>query len=612
MKKLLSILFILIPVLFWSQHKHEIIDKDITQENIESIFQDLNISDTVIFSKCRFKSISLENKSIKNLKFVLCEGLYVKIINSEIEEIIFKNNNFSNIDFIKTVSSKIEIKNLNDVFPEDDLQTNILIDSSKFDYVSFNSGYWPELQDLIKEYNIQIFDSKFQSINVYSTIGNFELNDSEIKSSINIANSQFGSLLLFGNSFKQEPFLRYKKLSDPINLNINQCKVEYDFILRGSKFGLRTNSDTLPDYIISDSDFNKFYWINDSLNSAHFISNRFQDITIENSLNIENYLGLHKNHFPEYSSNIDFEPLKNKVKYLYSSDGRFYDKLFGNTGDEEFSNKTNYKNYLSTLNRFNLIFKERGDLEGINQTYIEIKAAETNYYKYLHQTEGGLKNYLNYNLGRFLRFFCDYGTSPIKAVIISFYVILIFAGIYFFTYSDWDRINRQFFISKSNQLIQYFTSEQKLEDFYSENYKADMLSYESFKENLKTKKAEVPFFFMLLMKPLYGVSVIKHRFNAWMYRRIEILKGRWVDLTKGKKILVSISVALWSITYLFYLAIVRGLNSLVLSVNTFSTLGFGDIPVKGLGRYIAIIEGFIGWFLLSIFSVSLISQILQN
>ena len=78
-----------------------------------------------------------------------------------------------------------------------------------------------------------------------------------------------------------------------------------------------------------------------------------------------------------------------------------------------------------------------------------------------------------------------------------------------------------------------------------------------------------------------------------MYRRVEILKGRWIDLTKGKKILVSISVALWSITYLFYLAIVRGLNSLVLSVNTFSTLGFGDIPVKGLGRYIAIIEGFL-------------------
>ncbi|HHZ65452.1 MAG TPA: hypothetical protein EYN38_09000 [Flavobacteriales bacterium] len=47
-------------------------------------------------------------------------------------------------------------------------------------------------------------------------------------------------------------------------------------------------------------------------------------------------------------------------------------------------------------------------------------------------------------------------------------------------------------------------------------------------------------------------------------------------------------------------------------MNTFTTLGFGEIPVKGIGRYIAILEGFLVWFLLSIFSVSLISQILQN
>ena len=51
-------------------------------------------------------------------------------------------------------------------------------------------------------------------------------------------------------------------------------------------------------------------------------------------------------------------------------------------------------------------------------------------------------------------------------------------------------------------------------------------------------------------------------------------------------------------------------NALMLSINTFTTLGFGDIPIKGLTRYLAIIEGFIGWFMLSIFSVSLISQLL--
>lgn len=55
---------------------------------------------------------------------------------------------------------------------------------------------------------------------------------------------------------------------------------------------------------------------------------------------------------------------------------------------------------------------------------------------------------------------------------------------------------------------------------------------------------------------------------------------------------------------------IKLLNALMLSINTFTTLGFGDIPIKGLTRYLAIIEGFIGWFMLSIFSVSLISQLL--
>ena len=56
---------------------------------------------------------------------------------------------------------------------------------------------------------------------------------------------------------------------------------------------------------------------------------------------------------------------------------------------------------------------------------------------------------------------------------------------------------------------------------------------------------------------------------------------------------------------------IKVLNALMLSINTFTTLGFGEIPIKGLPRYLAIIQGFIGWFMLTIFSVSLISQLLN-
>lgn len=52
------------------------------------------------------------------------------------------------------------------------------------------------------------------------------------------------------------------------------------------------------------------------------------------------------------------------------------------------------------------------------------------------------------------------------------------------------------------------------------------------------------------------------------------------------------------------------INAVTLSLNSFVTLGFGNIPTHGLARYITILEGFIGWFLLSIFTVSLINQVL--
>ena len=97
-----------------------------------------------------------------------------------------------------------------------------------------------------------------------------------------------------------------------------------------------------------------------------------------------------------------------------------------------------------------------------------------------------------------------------------------------------------------------------------------------------------------------------------MYKRVEFLQGKWVDLTAGKKFLLGSVTFLAIITYGVYLITIRSLNSLILSINTFTTLGFGDIPVVGVSRYVAILEGFLGWFLLSIFSVSLISQILQN
>lgn len=51
-------------------------------------------------------------------------------------------------------------------------------------------------------------------------------------------------------------------------------------------------------------------------------------------------------------------------------------------------------------------------------------------------------------------------------------------------------------------------------------------------------------------------------------------------------------------------------NAITLSLNAFITLGFGNIPTRGIARYVCVLEGFMGWFLLSIFTVALINQVL--
>lgn len=54
--------------------------------------------------------------------------------------------------------------------------------------------------------------------------------------------------------------------------------------------------------------------------------------------------------------------------------------------------------------------------------------------------------------------------------------------------------------------------------------------------------------------------------------------------------------------------LVSFVNAVTLSLNSFTTLGFGNIPTHGLARYVCVVQGFIGWFLLSIFTVALINQ----
>jgi hypothetical protein len=150
-----------------------------------------------------------------------------------------------------------------------------------------------------------------------------------------------------------------------------------------------------------------------------------------------------------------------------------------------------------------------------------------------------------------------------------------------------------------------------IHEVYLDNQKEELLEFNEFKTLVEQQGKTVPKFFTATALPLYKWAISGSKFSASVLKRVDIMKGTWSDLPTKKR---------WWKSFLligaFLIAIccdifIKMLNALMLSINTFTTLGFGEIPIKGLPRYLAIIQGFIGWFMLTIFSVSLISQLLN-
>jgi len=289
----------------------------------------------------------------------------------------------------------------------------------------------------------------------------------------------------------------------------------------------------------------------------------------------------------------------------------YYTEPYMGKGEEELNEKTLFNELISGYNMFFKMYKNRGDLESANACYVGMKSVQTRMLEYKYNKDKTLNNYFNLKINEFLAYFCDYGTNPAKSLIISMYIILYFSVFYFFFYSSWDKINRGFFIRKYKRLIEYLTSNKNLEDFYNEKKSEEIASFKNFKKQTLDSKKNMPMLLHLMALPLYKFSLLKFKVSQFVFRNSDLLKEEWQKQPRSKKIMKGGMVYLGVFIYLLGVVILRGINSIALSINTFSTLGFGDIPVTGISRYVAIIQGFIGWFLLSIFSVSLISQILQ-
>lgn len=473
---------------------------------------------------------------------------------------------------------------------------NCNINNMNMNYCQFKEGIeilWGNLgllffkntifDDVIETYEAEISLLKFDNCT-------FNSSKQKVKSYININ--------VPGDGFKNIISIAAPNASKKINnLSLDSCIINSDSVI--------------PVVNIMLADFNTLAFSNIDFNNAIL---NFETCSIEKTFEIteckfQRPIGMNNFDFPERGTNFHWSQIKDSGIAIYSDQLK---TIYTARTDSQLKDLNKYNELISSYKKMHSMYRTRGDMASANNCYIAMKDVETRRMAHLHYENPTLNSYFNWKLNRFLKFFCQYGTSPIRALIISMWVILGFALFYFFFDSDWDKINRNYLLKKYKSILIYFQSEKKLADYYTEKHQIELDSYNEFKTYLQTSSGNIPAYLVWLGKPLYRFSATRRMLSSYIYNKVEILGGEWNSLKPKKKKLVSFITIMAIFLFIVYALISKAINSFFLSINTFSTLGFGSIPVKGISRYMAILQGFLGWFLLSIFSVSLINQILQN
>jgi hypothetical protein len=293
-----------------------------------------------------------------------------------------------------------------------------------------------------------------------------------------------------------------------------------------------------------------------------------------------------------------------------------YGKLINGAMRSQIKNEVVFNSLIACYANFYSVFRTQGNRMFANQCYVEWKNIETDYLKNTYKKQG-MSVYFNYLMNIFLRDFCDYGTNPLKSVYISFWVLIAFGLVYFVSpfRINYALDNRKIhtIYGKLMMYARYFAQECSLKDAYLESQSevAKPDDAQKYAEFVRTKRDSLPRFFYWSAIPLAWWHRFKISTITKLYDWLDQYLHQWKKFTFKQKIRAFCIFGTLILLDWIYFTIIRAIDSFTLSLNVFSTLGFGEVPVKGGIRYLTVLEGFVGWFLLSIFSVSLISQVIQ-
>ena len=412
----------------------------------------------------------------------------------------------------------------------------------------------------------------------------------------------------FGKALGTTPrlfWIQYR-LDPPMNLIIEHCNFDIP-----EKLKKQTDIEQVRNGSSVDVNFSSF-------SNFRFNYNQVNTHVNFDRASVSNHFSLHDCVFEKYiftghfainlgNSMIQWSSIEDDKIAVFSEDTG---EVVHKSSYEHLKDELNFKSLVSSYAIFYSSYKLQGDRVSSNKCYTEWKDIETIYLKYYKEKDGSVDTFFLYYMNIFLDFFCAYGTSPTQAIKMSFYAMLIFSCFYFLFPPP--RVKNRSYINQIRNYFEYFTKNKGLEEtlLNAENFYLKNKKYDEFIKEIRENQRYLPFYFKLFGRQVYVVEQFKLNFRKMIFRGFDNITGKWEEISGKRKLLAAVLygfIVLFSLLYFFFFRIVEALT---LSLNAFSTLGFGDIPVKGTVRYLTILEGFIGWFLLSIFSVSLISQIL--
>ena len=606
-----------------------------------------NYSPTITFSHCHFSKLEIKYlketvyiKSSKLIDVLFCFNAFIDIFECDIDKIKFENgwNDLTKDNVIMVGHSKIKfcyiwVKSV----------AMAVITYNTINTLDFGSGK----SGIEEDYDhLQINDNTFTSSQIYGS----PVVPGKTKNTLYIKDLKIKNFLLSNNTFIYE-----KVDADIILSHIEQVNLERSLENNSLQIhSLDYNGEKVYTDSLSESEKNNFFRQYLKENKIHFNGHlegnenqssgwfKGNQITILNNdfdrfIANDNQAGYSVISGNKFNTEFNLKNFKIDSLFTFSNNTlpdynrATLDKTILNNlgfklnrkicqGNEDFSNidSTNLKSYNQSINvlisqyrQFINILNQRGS-ELKSHFVMKLKDIQTNQKMFDYYKNPNMNTWFNWKGSLFLKWYSDYGMNPFKALSYCFWAMLYFALFYFFFYSDWDKIDRGFLIKRFNSVMDYFTTEKRIEDFYATTHNKEMTTFTEFKNTLNKNKVYMPSILISLAKPIYHISLLRYKLLNFSYKKAEFMAGRkWVDLEKKDRYWIGTLTFFLTLTYIIYLVFIRALNSIVLSINAFSTLGFGQIPVRGFTKYVAIIEGFIGWFMLSVFIVSLLSQMMS-